>query len=783
MARKSRPRKASPRRRKGARQKRGGFGSWLKRLFLLGAVAVFLAGAVALIMVDVVVRAKFDGKKWSLPAHVYGRPVELYQGQSLALDDVRRELLELGYRERPRVTSPGQYSVSGSSLELYTRGFAFWDGMEEARYLRLQFAGRALNGIVESGRAIPGPVRLEPLLIGGIYPDQVEDRELVRLDELPPLFVPTLLAVEDRHFYNHHGISVRGIMRAFWTNLRAGGVVQGGSTLTQQLVKNFYLTHERSLWRKAMEAVMAVSLEIHYEKDEILETYINEVYLGQTGRRAVHGFGLASRHYFQQPLHELELHQIALLVGVVKGASFYNPWNQPERALARRNVVLDLLEEQGVASARQVEAAKTRPLDVVQVPTGTFNRFPAFMDLIRRQLQTEYRDSDLREEGLKIFTSLDTTVQRNLQTQITQRLDRLETDYRIDSNALQAASVVVDVGTGEIIALAGGRRAGFAGFNRALDARRQTGSTIKPAVYLAALERPERYTLATLIKDEPFTYTPRYGPEWSPRNYSRDSYGEVPLYLALARSYNLATARLGLDLTVEETAKVLRRLGYEGSIPQLPSLLLGAIDMSPLEVAGIYQTIASGGFHIPLRAIHAVHTSNNEPLRRYPYKVEQRFGADTMHLMQFALHEAMRDGTGRGANALLPEDLVVAGKTGTTNDQRDSWFAGFSGGHLAVVWVGRDDNQRMPLTGSTGALRVWADVMANMPTHSLSLNPPEGVEYHWVSPDGAHLSEEQCAGARYLPFVRGSEPKGRLACGQRDGQPVRDWLRDTFGWE
>lgn len=781
MARKSRSRSKS--RKKSSRQKSSGFRGWLGRFVFFGCLAVLLAGIAALIMVDVVVRAKFDGKKWSLPAHVYGRPVELYQGQSLSLDDVRRELVELGYRERPRVTSPGQYSVSGGSLELYTRGFAFWDGTERPRYLRLQFRGRSLDGLVESGRSIPGPVRLEPLLIGGIYPDQVEDRELVRLDELPPLFVPTLLAVEDRHFYTHHGISVRGIMRAFWSNLRAGGVVQGGSTLTQQLVKNFYLTHERSLWRKGIEAVMAVLLEIHYEKSEILETYINEVYLGQTGQRAVHGFGLASRHYFQQPLPELELHQIALLVGVVKGASFYNPWNHPERALARRNVVLDLLEEQGVASARQVEAARARPLDVVPVPTGSFNRFPAFMDLIRRQLQQEYRDTDLREEGLKIFTSLDTTVQRNLQGRITDRLDRLEQDYRIDRNALQAASVVVSVGTGEIIAIAGGRRAGFAGFNRALDARRQVGSTIKPAVYLAALERSNSYTLAALVNDEPFTYTPRHGAEWSPRNYSRESHGEVPLYRALAESYNQATARLGLDLGVGETAKVLRRLGYDGNIPQLPSLLLGAIDMSPLEVAGVYQTIAAGGFHVPLRAIHAVHDANNEPLRRYPYQIEQRFGSDTMHLMQFALHEAVRDGTGRGARSLLPADLVVAGKTGTTNDQRDSWFAGFSGDHLAVVWVGRDDNQRMPLTGSSGALRVWADVMAGMPNLSLPLNPPEGVVYQWVAPDGKHLTEESCPGARYLPFVSGSEPRVRLDCGRRDGRPVRDWLRDTLGWE
>lgn len=783
MARKSRSRTTSKSRKKNSRQKNRGFRSWLRRFLLFGCVAVVLAGLVALIMVDVVVRAKFDGKKWSLPAHVYGRPLELYQGQNLSLDDVRRELVELGYRERIRATSPGQYSASEGSLELYTRGFSFWDGIEKPRYLRLQFRGRSLDGLVESGRSIPGPVRLEPLLLGGIYPEQVEDRELVRLGDLPPLFVPALLAVEDRHYYSHHGISVRGILRAFWTNLRAGGVVQGGSTLTQQLVKNFYLTHERSLWRKGIEAVMAVLLEVHYGKGEILETYINEVYLGQTGRRAVHGFGLASRHYFQQPLHELELHQIALLVGVVKGASFYNPWNHPERALARRNVVLDLLAEQGVASAQQLDAAKSRPLDVVAVPTGSFNRFPAFMDLIRRQLQREYQDVDLREEGLKVFTSLDTTVQRNLQTRMAERLDQLEQDYRIDRNALQAASVVVDVGTGEIIAVAGGRRAGFAGFNRALDARRQVGSTIKPAVYLAALERSNSYTLATLVKDEPFTYTPRHGAEWSPRNYSRESYGEVPLYLALSKSYNQATARLGLELGVNETAKVLRRLGYDGNIPQLPSLLLGAIDMSPLEVAEIYQTIAADGFHVPLRAIHAVHTANNEPLRRYPYQMEQRFGADTMHLMQFALREVMRDGTGRGASPLLPAGLAVAGKTGTTNDQRDSWFAGFSGDHLAVVWVGRDDNQRTPLTGSSGALRVWADIMADIPNLSLPLNPPEGVAYHWVAPDGKHLSDEHCPDARYLPFIRGSEPRVRLDCGQKDGQPVREWLRDTFGWE
>lgn len=762
------PRNRSKRRSSGARPWLG----WAVKLSIVGLV--ILAGFA--IYLDAVVQEKFSGKRWTIPAKVYARPLELFVGQKLDKNDFLAELDALGYRRERSVSGPGGASVAGNDIELHTRGFQFYEGAEQSQRLRVRFSGDFVAGLSSANGSVLPVARLEPVLIGGLYPAHNEDRILIKLDQVPPYLVETLVAVEDREFFNHFGVSPKSIARAVWVNLTAGQVRQGGSTLTQQLVKNFYLTNERSMTRKITEAMMAVLLELHYDKQEILEAYLNEVFLGQDGRRAVHGFGLASQYFFGQPLAELKLPQVALLVGMVKGPTYYNPRRNPERALERRNLVLDLLAEQQVISADEAAKAKQAPLGVTQRGSMADSSYPAFLDLVKRQLREDYRDEDLTEEGLRVFTSFDPVLQLKAEQAMSETLKRLGKA----TEGVEGAMIVTNPETGEIQAMLGSRQPGFAGFNRALDASRPIGSLIKPAIYLAALEKPSQYTLTSLLEDEPFSVKGADGQVWKPQNYGRQAYGTVYLYQALANSYNLSTARLGLDLGVPNVLKTLERLGASPKWPAYPSMLLGAGGLRPIEVADMYQTLANGGFNTPLRGIRSVLTADGEPLKRYPFQIQQRFDPGAIYLTQYAMQRAMREGTGRSAYNRLPQSLNLAGKTGTTNDSRDSWFAGFSQDVLAVVWLGRDDNGKTSLTGATGALQVWTDFMRRADPLPLQMPVPDNVTYAWVDARSGLGTDERCPDAVQMPYIRGSEPAPGPGCGiQAPAESVMDWVR---GW-
>ena len=741
---------------------------WTGLLWKLALVGlVVLAGLT--IYLDAVVQEKFSGKRWAVPAKVFARPLELYAGQQLSRDDFLTELSALGYRKVSGISQPGQMSVAAGRVDVYTRGFQSFEGSEPAQRISVRFDGRQVSGLSGSGDVVMA--RLEPLMIGGIYPAHNEDRILVRLDQAPPYLVEALVAVEDREYFQHFGVSPKGIARAAYVNFTAGGVVQGGSTLTQQLVKNFYLSSERSLVRKGTEAIMAILLELHYSKEEILEAYLNEVFLGQDGRRAVHGFGLASQYYFAQPLHELQLHQVALLVGMVKGPSLYNPRRQPERAKKRRDLVIQMLQEQGVISSEQAVAAIGQPLDVTVRGSLADSSYPAFMDLVRRQLREDYMDEDLTSEGLRIFTSFDPLLQSKAEKAVADSLKSL--GARADE--MEAAMVVTGAQTGEILALVGGRNPRFSGFNRALDASRPIGSLVKPAVYLAALEQPERYSLITPVDDSPITLTAEPGKTWSPQNYSRQSHGIVPLHEALSRSYNQATVRLGMEVGVDRVLNTIERMGVRHDWPAYPAMLLGSGAMTPMQVTDMYQTMANGGFNTPLRAIRNVLTADGEQLRRYPFEVQQQFDSATIFLIQEAMSRVMAEGTGRSAYNRIPSSVRLAGKTGTTNDLRDSWFAGFSDDLVAVAWLGRDDNGQTRLTGATGALRVWTAFMAEAHPRSLSDVPPEGIVYAWVDRLTGEGSDPSCPDTVRVPFRHGFEPLPGPGCQPLiDTAPVRE---------
>jgi penicillin-binding protein 1B len=746
---------------------------WIK---LTLALLLILAGYV--VWLDIQVTSQFTGKRWSLPARVYARPLELYAGQALTPDQFTAELNALRYRPVRSVQQAGQYSRNRDTFHIITRPFSFWDGEEASKNLRIAFSGKTIGALVNREDGRPESIaRLDPVLVGSFYPAHNEDRVLLQLDKVPVSLTDALIAIEDRGFYRHHGVAPLAIARALWVNLRAGGVVQGGSTLTQQLVKNFFLTSERTLVRKINEAIMSMLVELHYEKDEILEAYLNEVYLGQDGQRAVHGFGLASYFYFERPLAELRVDQYALLVGLVKGPSYYNPWKHAERARARRNLVLDVMADLGLITKEEATRAKSQQLGVGGTGRKAINTFPAFLDLVRRQLQRDYRDEDITSEGLSIFTTLDPQVQWRLEQTMISRLQDLETALGTEAGKLEAAAVVTSAEGGEVLALAGGRDPKFAGFNRALDARRQVGSLLKPAVYLTALEQPKRYTLATLLDDSPLTFTARNGDVWEPANYDMLNHGEVPLYQALAQSYNISTARLGLTLGVDKVVRTLKRLGVEQKLNPYPSLLLGAVEMSPLQVTRLYQTFASGGFSTPLRSITAVLAADKTPLQRYPLNVTAAVEPAPNYLITTAMQYVAREGTGQAVYHVLPAERSVAGKTGTTDDLRDSWFAGFTGGRLGVVWIGRDDNQPTGLTGSSGALRIWRDVFAS--PGGADLQPPgDGIEYQWIDPVTGLLADERCADAVQLPFIRGSAPTTQAPCAGRS-RPV-DWFEELF---
>jgi len=745
---------------------------WLWRGGL--AALVVLAGYVGYL--DFRITHEFEGNRWAIPARVYARPLELYDGLRISPDNLETELQALDYARRSGAGTPGSYSRRGDTFLIHSRAFQFWDGSEPSRLIRLALDSDRVTDLREPQRDVAPPlVRLDPARIGSIYPAQREDRILVQLKDVPPTLVAGLIAVEDHRFFDHFGISPIAIGRALLADIRAGRVVQGGSTLTQQLVKNFFLSQDRTLWRKANEAMMAVLLELHYDKEEILQAYLNEVYLAQDGGRAIHGFGLASRYYFGKPAENLDLSEQALLIGMVKGPSYYNPRSHPARAKDRRDLVLQEMREQGVINEDQERRASASSLGVVPRGRTAVTNYPAFIDLVKRHLRRDYRYEDLTTEGLRIFTTLEPDVQQTVEKALTSHLDRW-------GKGMEGAAVMVNVEDGEVSAVVGGRDPRYDGFNRALDARRPIGSLIKPAIYLTALSQPSEYGLGTILEDKPLTVENRAGKQWSPQNYDREYHGKVALWQALAHSYNVPTVRLGLDLGLPAVVDTLVELGGEPPQHVYPSMLLGAVPQSPMQVAQMYETLASGGYRIPLRAVRAVTKSNGDPLKRYPLAVDRAFDDTGVYLITKGMQRVVEQGTAQLLSHWIPGSVHAAGKTGTTDDTRDSWFAGFTGDKLGVVWVGRDHNGRTGLTGATGAMQVWGQTFSHLQLQPLNPVAPESIKQVWVEENTGELAAAGCEGAVELPYVAGYAPDKKAPCIKGRGVLDRaaSWVRRLF---
>ncbi|MDE0854309.1 MAG: penicillin-binding protein 1B [Nevskia sp.] len=733
-----------------------------------------------LVKLDGDVRTRFAGVRWVLPAQVYAAPLEVYPGAALGLTQLRHELERLGYRAGDDLVGPGTYIPGKDSLRIDTRAFAFWDGPQTEQRVEVQGDDKGISGlrVMGSDRNLD-LLRFDPLLIGSIYPSHGgEDRVLVKLSDLPPLLPQTLVLVEDHNFYNHGGISLRGILRAAVANLMAGHTVQGASTLTQQLIKNLFLSNERTLKRKITEASMAVLLERHVSKDEILEAYLNEVDLGQDGPRAVHGFGLASQFYFNKPLNELQPHEIALLVAIVKGPTQYNPRRAVKLVTERRNLVLKMMADAGSITPDEYQSAIARPLGVTPGGGGGAARYPAFVDLVRRQLAGLYQEQDLTNEGLRIFTTLDPRVQEALESRISADVPELEKSRRMSEGTLQGAGVVTSVEGGEVLAVVGGRDARYAGFNRAIDTRRPIGSLAKPFTYLTALASGQ-YNLQTPLDDAPVDLKLPNGQVWSPKNYDRQLHGAVPLYMALAKSYNLATVHLGLEMGVGRVKQTFAAAGFDDA-PELPSMFLGAIDMSPLDVAQIYSTLAASGFRTPLLTIRAVLTKEGQPLNRYAFKIQHTLPEGPVYLTTWAMHKVIELGTAHWATTVLPPGQYYAGKTGTTEDLRDSWFAGFGADRVAVVWVGRDDNKPTGFEGATGALRIWAKLMRDLDAKGIEPLPPADVEELAIDPASGLRADPGCTETVMVPYLRNAEPQQYAPCANASKSTPIDWLKSVF---
>lgn len=748
----------------------------LKRLFLgvllLGAACAAVAAIILADYVrtwDAVVTEKFRTHEWNFPSKIYASGLMLYPG--IDIDDVGlfERLKELGYQavDDP-VERKGQYRIDGDgNLDVFFRELPYPAANGEARPVRLRLREKKIARI-EDLRTDDEvfSVELEGALISGLYKDIWEERRLVTLHEVSPLLLRAIIDVEDQRFYDHYGIDVFGIARAVVANLRAGRSVQGASTLTQQLMKNMFLTSERTYERKLREAMMAVIVEYRFTKSEILERYINEIYLGQRGAQGIFGVWEASQFYFAKEPHELTIGEMAMLAGLISGPNRYTPFRHPERAEKRRNFALGRMLDQGDITQEQYEAALNEPL-VARTGTKQQASAPYFVDFVRKELTRSYPSEVLTTEGLSIHTSLDPHLQEIAADAVQDGLAALEKAYprlRSDKPAdqLQACLIAIQPQTGAIQAMMGGRGYDTTQFNRCTQAHRQPGSVFKPFTFLAAFEAAANADApilpTTRIEDQPFDWLFE-NKVWSPANYGKKYYGTVTARTALERSLNAATTRLAHEVGVDAIIDVARRMGIESPLPPYPSIVLGTAEVTPMEVASAYSVLANSGLRARPLSIREVFDRRGERIERRPVEIEQVVSPEAAYLVTHLMEGVIDRGTA-GRARRMGFRRPAAGKTGTTDDYRDAWFAGFTPNLLAVVWVGFDQRTDLKLAGSEAALPIWTEFMkkatAGLPASGFT--PPPGVAVVRIDPASGQLATERCPQTLDEAFYRGQEP-------------------------
>ena len=728
-----------------------------KRAYLLNTAVKLMIVVVAFITfyaiyLDGKIRAKMDGKTWELPAEVYARIESISIDDNLTLEQVKTALLDNGYRQVSQIATPGDFKIEDDTLVMLRRAFAFPETPEAQRVLRLRFTQDKLSHIEDlvQGKLVES-FRLDPKLIAMLHSDSDEERQALRLQQYPYFLIQALLLTEDKRFYQHDGISPMGIARALMANYQAGRTVQGASTLTQQLVKNIFLSSEKSLSRKVNEALMSLILDYRYDKNRILETYLNEIYLGQNGSYQVHGFALASQFYFGRPIQEITPSQMALLVGMVKGPSLYNPWRSPQAAMDRRNVVLKLLEENGAITSDEYQFLVKQPLGVKE-KGSIYRQQPAFMQVLSQDLKNELGENKVAQlSGAKIFTTLDRKQQRSAEQAVINGLEELEaTDKRIKD--LQSAIVVAEYKTGKVRAVVGDRLTQFAGFNRALQSRRQIGSLVKPSIYAIALSDPKNFRLNTPINNKPITIQVKGSAPWTPKNYDKRFSGSVMLMDALVRSLNIPTVNIGMKIGLKKVIAKQKEMGWDNvDIPTYPSMLLGAYSISPYDVTKSYQVLANSGLKTPLTTIESITAFDGSQIyqRDIEEVSEQVLPPEAAIQTLYAMQQVVERGTARSLQNEFAH-LKLAGKTGTTNNARDTWFVGVDGENVTTVWLGKDNNSDTYLTGSSGALYVYKAYLHRASPTVFRL--PKSANLQWVGING--FGTINCDPNRQIPMWR-----------------------------
>ncbi|MGI8560359.1 MAG: penicillin-binding protein 1B [Luteimonas sp.] len=744
---------------------------WRRRLLTWGLAAIGLGLGFLVpytLYLNHQVGERFGQLRWQLPTRVYARPLQLAPGLAMDTQTLKTELAAASYREGDGVR-PGTYSQDGSRWTIASRGFQDVDGTVGPSRIEARVSGGRVSSVSDlAGKRKVKSARLDPARIATLYGQKQEERRLARVEEVPQLLTDALQAVEDRDFAHHHGIDLGGMLRAAFVNVRSGEAKQGASTLTQQLARSGLLGigREQTFTRKFNEILYAMLIEARYDKGVILEAYLNQVYLGQRGAQAIHGVAAGSEFWFGRGLDDLATEQVALLVGIIRGPSYYDPRRNPERARARRDLVLGQMLDTDLIDQAEHDRAAKAPLGITDSPGSTSaNRFPAYVDLVRRQLARDYPADALQGAGLSVMTAMSPAAQAYAEGAVTRTLKALEGKKR---PPLQAGVVVTNVHDGEVVAVVGGRDVAMPGFNRAIEAQRPVGSLLKPFVYLLALATPERYSLATWVDDSPITVTLGNGKRWNPGNSDGRSHGSVRVIDALARSYNQATVRVGMAVRPERLVSLLQQLAGIPATPN-PSLILGAVDQSPYAMAQLYQFLASDGEIQPLYAVRGVLDPDGRVLKRYDKAPPRPDDGDrtAARLVTTALQHAVTSGTAR---QLLNDGLGklnAAGKTGTSNDGRDSWFAGWTGDHLAVVWVGNDQNETTGLYGATGAMRIWSGLFSRLPSAPLEVGDT-GLDWQWVAQ--GYSTDSGCPGASRFAFASGFAPPYQPCYyGQADG--------------
>ncbi|MBI5181319.1 MAG: PBP1A family penicillin-binding protein [Nitrospirae bacterium] len=728
---------------------------------------------------------KFEGKKWALPSKIYSDSLTLYPGIDINSIDLTGRLRRLNYHRTTSEPKEGEYRQEGNIIDIYLHNFIYPNKPFTGSPVRLYLKNtqiEKMEGYLTKEELFS--IEIEPELITAIFEGGWQERSLVKLSAVPKYLTDAIVTIEDRRFYEHFGIDPRAVARAILANIKNIGVAQGGSTITQQLVKNMFLSHKRTFWRKINEAVMAVILDARYSKEEILEAYINEIYLGQRGSVGIFGFGEAARFYFSKEVSQLTLAESALLSGLIRSPNSYSPYVNINKARARRNLVLSKMMEMEKITNDEYKAALSEQI-VMREYQIKDNDAPYFVDYVKKQLQENYPESVLTSEGLQIFTTLEPNLQRAGEKALKSGLADLEKRYpslirKEQDESLQAAILVIQPQTGYIKAMLGGRNYKITQFNRITQAKRQPGSVFKPVVYLTALtpmtDGKPKFTPSSIIDDSPVTIN-FDNKDWSPQNYDKKYYGNVTLRTALEKSLNASTVKIAQETGVDNIIATAKALGIESHLQNIPSIALGTIELTPLEIAVAYSTIANSGIRPVPISIKDVIDKDGNVIEKKGLEMEKAASPQAAFVLTHLLKGVVDNGTAMAVRQ-MGFSRPAAGKTGTTSDYKDAWFVGYTPELLSLVWVGFDEKDVINLSGSQAALPIWTEFMkAAGSTENSDFLPPQGIIFKKVDRKSGLLSNSSCPDSVQEAFIEGTEPTEE--CSSEKGGIIK-WFKGIF---